>query len=71
MSQHDEGEFADLSPATSRPEAGSQSAFDDRDDGLDLDSLPIGLKVKADLHQPSVLAGCWFVGGAFIFGWKD
>jgi hypothetical protein len=68
VSQHDEGEFADLSPATSRPDVVSKSAFDHRDDGLHLDSLPIGLKVKADLHESSVLAGGRFARGAYIFG---
>ncbi len=71
MSQHDESKFADLSPATSRPDMVSLSAFDIRDHGLHLDSFPIGLEFKADLHQPSVFAGCWFVGGTSVLGWKD
>ena len=63
VSDDDEGAFADLSPATSGPDMDSQTTFDHRDHGLHLDSFSIGLKVKTDLHQPSVLAGYWFVGG--------
>ncbi len=57
VSQNDESEFANLAPPSSCPDLVSQSAFDHRDHGLHLDSLPKGLKVKADLPQPLVLAG--------------
>ena len=71
VSQNDESEFADLSPATSCSHMISQSAFNHRDDGFDLNSLSVGLSIKADLHQSSVLAAGRFAGGASMFGWKD
>jgi hypothetical protein len=49
----------------------SESAFNHRDDGFDLNSLSVGLSVEADLHQSSVLAAGWFAGGAPVLGWKD
>ncbi len=54
VSQNDESEFADLSPAASRSDMVAQSAFSHRDDGFDLNSFPVSLKVEADLHQSSI-----------------
>jgi hypothetical protein len=71
VSQHDEGEFADFSPATSRPDVVSKSPFDHRDDGFDLSSLVVGFAVNANLHQALVPPGGWFAGGASMLGWKD
>lgn len=71
MGQNNQGEFADLSPATSRPDIISQSAFDHRGNGFDVNSLAIGLAVKTNLHQSSVLAAGWFAGGSPVLGWKD
>jgi hypothetical protein len=71
VGQNDEGEFADLSPATSRSHMISESAFNHRDDGFDLNSLSVGLSVEADLHQSSVLAAGRFAGGPSVLGWKD
>lgn len=71
MGQNDESEFADLSPAASRSDMVTQSAFNHRNDGFNLHSLSISLTVKADLHEPSIPAGGWFVGGTSMLGWKD
>jgi hypothetical protein len=71
VGQNDKGEFADLSPASSRPDMISHSAFNHRDDGFDLNSLSVGLSIKADLHQSSVLAGGRFAGRPPLLGWKD
>lgn len=71
MGQNNQGEFADLSPATSRSHMISESAFNHRDDGFDLNSLAVGLSVKTNLHQSSVLAAGWFAGGSPVLGWKD
>ena len=71
VSQNNQSEFANFSPATSRSDVVTKSAFDHRDHGFHLDSLPVGLLVKANLHQPSVLTGGRFVGGSSMFGWKD
>ena len=69
--QYDEGEFADLSPPTSRPDMISQSSFDHRDNGFHLNSLSVGLAVEADLHQSSVLTAGRLAGGPAVLGWKD
>jgi hypothetical protein len=50
VSQNDESQFADLSPAASRSNMIPQSAFNLRDDGLNLNSFSVSLKVEADLH---------------------
>jgi hypothetical protein len=71
VGQNDEGECADLSPPSSRPDMISQSAFNHRDNGFDLNSLSVGLSIKADLHQSSVLAGGRFAGRPPLLGWKD
>jgi len=71
VGQNNQGEFADLSPATSRPDMVSQSAFDHRDNGFDLNSLSVGLAVKTNLHQSSVLAAGRLAGGSPVLGWKD
>lgn len=71
VSQNDESEFADLSPAASRSDMVAQSAFNHRDDGFDLNSLSIGFTVKADLHQPSIPAGSRFARGPSVLDWKD
>jgi hypothetical protein len=49
----------------------SQSAFDHRDNGFDLNSLSVGLAVKTNLHQSSVLAAGRLAGGSPVLGWKD
>jgi hypothetical protein len=49
----------------------SQSAFDHRDNGFDLNSLSVGLAVKSNLHQSSVLTAGRLAGGAAVLGWKD
>jgi hypothetical protein len=49
----------------------SESAFNHRDDGFDLNSLAVGHSVKTDLHQSSVLAAGRFAGGPPVLGWKD
>lgn len=56
MGQNNHREFADLSPATSRPDMISHLAFDHRDEGFVLNSLSVGLSVKTNLHQSSMLA---------------
>ena len=71
MGQNNQGEFSDLSPATSRPDMISQSSFDHRDNGFHLNSLAVGLAVKTNLHQSSVLAAGWLAGGPAVLGWKD
>ena len=71
VGQNDESEFTDLSPSASRSNMIPESAFNHRDDGFDLNSLSVGLSIKADLHQSSVLAGGRFAGRPPLLGWKD
>jgi hypothetical protein len=49
----------------------SQSAFDHRDNGFDLNSLAVGLAVKTNWHQSSVLTAGRLAGGPAVLGWKD